>query len=76
MAPVTVLVALVIGIPSTVRDASVPVAARVKKLDELPESGLRLKSLALPELLLTNATRAPVESVTTLAVTPSLSPLM
>ena len=57
-----------------VNDASVPVAPLVK-LRLLPAL-LTVKSLAAPEVLLTMARRAPVESFTTLAVTPKLALVM
>src|SRR5271157_4064304 len=77
MTPVTVLLVLLMGTPSTVSDALTPVAARVNMLaDEVLGVGWMVKSLALPEALATRATRAPLASDTTLAVTPRLRPLM
>ena len=66
-APLTVFDALVMGTPSTVREASLPVLARVKATLVSFET---VKSLAAPEVEETSERRAPVESVTTLAVTP------
>ena len=63
-----VLLALLMGTPSTVKDASVPVAPLVKVRPLLPV--FTVKSLAAPDVLLTIARRAPLESFTTLAVTP------
>ena len=64
----TVLPALLMGTPSTVNEASVPVAPLVKLRPLL--TLLIVRSLAAPDVLLTIARRAPLESFTTLAVTP------
>ena len=79
--PETVLVALVIGVPSTVRDASAPdwawvnprvvVVVLTTPLAEVVVLRPEIEKLfAAPELLLTMDSRAPLESVITLAVTP------
>ena len=63
----TVLVALLMGTPSTVMEELAPVAARVKATElSLPME----KSAALPEAVDTRERRVPVASVTTFAVTP------
>jgi len=67
-APVTVFVALLMGIPSTVNDAFFPCAAWVNWGDVL----VIVMLFALPELLLTIESREPLASFTTLAVTPRL----
>ena len=69
IAPETVLVALLIGIPSTVSDAFVaglPARVMLKVGSEL----LTVKSAADPVVELTSARRSPLASVTTLAFTP------
>ena len=69
IAPETVLVALLIGIPSTVSDAFVagpPARVMLKVGSELPT----VKSAADPVVELTSARRSPLASVTTLAFTP------
>ncbi len=76
MAPVTVLVALEIANPLTVSEAFEPATACVKPSPvELPEEET-VKLAALPDVLATIASRDPVASVTTLAVTPKSSPLI
>ena len=56
--------ALLMGTPSTVSDASVPVAPLVKASPLF--TLVMVRSLAAPELLLTIARRAPLESLTSL----------
>src|ERR1035441_10127908 len=73
-APVTVLEALAIWMPSTVRDALAPVTAEAKVRPPVP--AVTVKLLAAPEVLLTIARRAPLASVITLAVTPRVSELI
>src|ERR1700693_789323 len=72
--PVTVLVVLEIGIPSTVSDALAPVTGFVKLTT--PAEGVIVRSPGAPLVLLTIDNRAPVASVMTLAVTPILGVLL
>jgi hypothetical protein len=65
--------ALEIAIPSTVTEALMPVTGCVK-LSEPEEDTVKFE--ALPELLATIASREPVESVITFALTPRLSLLI
>ena len=75
IALVTVFVALEMEMPSTVREAFTPVTAWVKPRPDEPD-GVMEKLAVLPELLAIMASLEPVESVTTLAVTPRLSALI
>jgi hypothetical protein len=74
MAPLTVLVALEIEMPSTVSEALVPAAAWVNPKPDVPV--VTAKFAVLPGELATIAKREPVASVTTRAVTPTLSVLI
>jgi hypothetical protein len=66
--PVTVLLVLLIGTPSTTRDAFVPVTALLKvKFVVLPETAI---SPGTPVVSLTSESRAPFASLITLARTP------
>src|SRR5579863_6838386 len=74
MAPVRVLLALLKGIPSMVKAAFVPPAGGLKfRLVLLLEMA---NALALPVDWLTTASREPVASVATLALTPQFWLLM
>lgn len=68
IAPVTVLLALLMGIPSTVSEAFAAVLARV--MSKVESESLTVKSAAEPVVELMSASREPLESVTMLAFTP------
>src|SRR5258708_30421362 len=72
--PLTVFVALLIPRPSTVRDAFAAVAVLVKVNPVV--SLVIFRSLVRPVPLLSKDRRAPLASVTTLAVTPRFCALM
>jgi hypothetical protein len=72
MAPVTVLLALLMGTPSTVRLALAPAVAWVKAKVESSALGSLMVKGVVPSLLVIDKDWLPLASVVAVAVTPRL----